>query len=100
MKCPDCKKDMYVGWLAPNDNAHIPAYMCPSCDYRGSTPAGREKERLYHCAFCSKPYKHIQTDDHTPLAELICPKCAKKMGIEVQTHPDDPEDDNIVAFGC
>jgi len=52
------------------------------------------------CSFCYKHFEHTQTDDHSPLAELICPKCCKKMGIEVQTHPKDPEDDEIDSFGC
>lgn len=54
----------------------------------------------YLCAFCHKHYEHEQTDDHTPLAKLICRPCAKKMHIELQTHPDDPEDDEIAPFGC
>lgn len=52
------------------------------------------------CAFCGIVYHHIHTPDHTPLAKLICPKCRKRMGIEVQTHPDDPEDDDVAYFGC
>ena len=45
----------------------------------------------YLCAFCHKHFEHVQTPDHTPLAELICLPCAKKMSIEVQTHPEDDE---------
>jgi len=54
----------------------------------------------YLCSFCYKHFEHTQTDDHTPLAELICKPCAKKMGIELQTHPEDPEDDESNSFGC
>ena len=45
----------------------------------------------YLCAFCHKHFELEYTDDHTPLAKLICLPCAKKMGIEVQTHPDNPD---------
>jgi len=54
----------------------------------------------YRCAYCGKDYEHTQTDDHTPLAELICPLCCKKMGIEVQTHPPEPENDDEPFWGC
>lgn len=54
----------------------------------------------YRCAFCGKDFQHIHTDDHTPLAELICPKCCKKFGIEVQTHPDNPENEDNLFSGC
>lgn len=54
----------------------------------------------YICAFCRKQYYLKLTDDHTPLATLICPGCAHGMGIEVQTHPPEPEDDNDGFSRC
>jgi len=54
----------------------------------------------YRCAFCGKDFHLVMTDDHTPLAELICPKCCEKMDIEVQTHPPDDKNDNNPFFCC
>jgi len=52
------------------------------------------------CAFCHKTWVCIITKDHTPLAKLICPNCCKKMGIEVQTHPLEPENEDNPFSGC
>ena len=100
MKCPICHTDMFLAFLEPEDQRPFTAWICPECDWGRAYPTENTVERLYHCAYCTKEYKHIQTDDHTPLAELICPVCAKALDLELQTHPFDPEDDEIVPLGC
>jgi len=100
MKCPKCKKDMFLGWLEPDDHEPLAAWICPTCPNEYYAPTKEYTERTYNCAFCGKPYKHVQTDDHTPLAELIDPECAKKMGLELQTHPPNSENDKDTFSGC
>ncbi len=54
----------------------------------------------YICAYCTDEFDLDYTDDHTPLARLICPVCCKKHGIEVQTHPPDDEEAEDGFYGC
>jgi len=100
MKCPKCNIGMMLQYTRTDHGDDYAVWACSNCQYGLTTLNGKEVPWDYLCAFCHEHYFHIQTDDHTPLAELICPKCAKKMGIEVQTHPDEPEDEENVAFGC
>ena len=100
MKCPKCNAAMLLQMRWPIDGRDCECWECPNCHNDLATLDGQPVKWDYLCAFCHHKYFHVQTEDHTPLAELICPKCAKKMDIEVQTHPDNPENEDNLFSGC
>ena len=100
MKCPKCSHanpPIYID--GPEDDKYV-FYACADCGHEYTRDYGRSGPKTYRCAFCGKDFQHVQTEDHTPIAELICPKCAKKMDIEVQTHPDNPENEDNLFSSC
>lgn len=100
MKCPNDNKEMLFGWQEQENDATQLVWVCPQCRHEHRAPLRRWAEQEYLCAFCQEYFHHTHTEDHTPLAKLICPKCAKKMHIELQTHPDEPENGSNAFFGC
>lgn len=100
MKCPKCTTLMFLGWLERKNHATLVVWVCPNCGGEKKTPQRQWAEQEYLCAFCHEYYHHTHTEDHLPIAKLICPPCAKKMHIELQTHPKDPENEDNPFFGC
>ena len=94
MKCPKCDSDMFLAYTEAPRLQTLAVWVCTRCYYEQAVRRKRPLKLEYDCAFCGNPFRHIQTDDHTPLAELICQQCADGMGIELQTHPDDPENED------
>jgi len=100
MKCPKCEANMFLVHIDQPLGQTLVLWVCPDCHHERPPRRHRRLKLQYLCAFCHKLYAHIQTSDHTPLAELICPKCAKEMHIELKTHPDEPENEDNSFSSC
>ena len=100
MKCPKCKTEMLLGWLEQKDHATLVVWVCPDCHHEKKTHRRQSVRTEYLCAFCHGYYHHTQTEDHLPIAELICPPCAKNMHIDLQTHPNEPENEDNPFPSC
>ena len=100
MKCPKDKAQMQAAYVEREKHAANLVWICPECYHETREPAVQPLKLKYLCAFCHEYYSHIQTGDHTPLAKLVCPECAKKMGLELQTHPPEEDCDDDAPFGC
>ena len=100
MKCPKDNAQMQAAYIDRLKHKAVLVWICPECYHETRVPTLHPLRLKYLCAFCHEHYSHVQTEDHTPLAKLICPTCAKKMSIELQTHPDEPENEDSPFSGC
>jgi uncharacterized protein (DUF983 family) len=100
MNCPKDNAKMQAAYIDRKDHKAALVWVCPKCYHETRIPTSHPLKLKYLCAFCHERYSHVQTEDHTPLATLVCPHCAKKMGLELQTHPDNPEDAENPYVGC